>query len=61
MRSSNGPKSRKFASLGATLKKLGWRATMVVGVLGHAARFAVFAYLPEHAWLVVTINAEPER
>jgi MFS family permease len=43
--------------LGATLKKLGWRATMVVGVLGHAARFAVFAYLPQYPWLVVAVNA----
>lgn len=42
--------------LGTVLKKLGWRWTMVVGVLGHAARFAVFAYLPEHAWLVVVVN-----
>jgi nucleoside transporter len=33
--------------LGYVLKKLGWRTTMVLGVLGHAARFAVFAYLPE--------------
>lgn len=42
--------------LGATLKALGWRWTMVIGVLGHAARFAVFALLPEHQWLVVTVN-----
>jgi nucleoside transporter len=42
--------------LGATLKTLGWRTTMVVGILGHAARFAVFAYLPEHQWLIVTVN-----
>src|SRR5204862_4198254 len=28
--------------LGATLKRLGWRTTMVVGILGHAARFAVY-------------------
>ncbi|MCA8967270.1 MAG: MFS transporter, partial [Planctomycetes bacterium] len=42
--------------LGGVLKKLGWRWTMVVGVLGHAARFAVFAYLPEHAGLVVAVN-----
>lgn len=33
--------------LGYTLKRLGWRTTMVIGVLGHAARFAVFAYWPE--------------
>jgi MFS family permease len=35
--------------LGYVLKHLGWRTTMVLGVLGHAARFAVFAYLPEPA------------
>ena len=33
--------------LGYTLKRLGWRTTMVIGVLGHGARFAVFAYFPE--------------
>src|SRR5882672_2459693 len=42
--------------LGATLKKLGWRATMVVGVLGHAARFAVFAFLPQYPGLIVAVN-----
>jgi nucleoside transporter len=35
--------------LGYVLKSLGWRMTMVVGVLGHAARFAVFAFFPEPA------------
>ena len=33
--------------LGYVLKRLGWRTTMFIGVLGHAARFAVFAYVPE--------------
>jgi nucleoside transporter len=33
--------------LGTVLKNLGWRFTMVIGVLGHAARFAVFTYMPE--------------
>jgi nucleoside transporter len=33
--------------LGYVLKRLGWRMTMVVGILGHAARFAVFAFFPE--------------
>ena len=42
--------------LGATLKALGWRTTMIVGILGHAARFAVFAYLPQHQWLIVFVN-----
>ncbi len=42
--------------LGATLKRFGWKATMIVGVLGHAARFAVFAYLPQNQSLIITIN-----
>jgi Nucleoside H+ symporter len=33
--------------LGYVLKNLGWRWTMVVGVLGHVARFVVFAYYPQ--------------
>jgi hypothetical protein len=41
--------------LGYVLKNLGWRWTMVLGILGHAARFAVFAYYPE-PWAAVTIN-----
>jgi sugar lactone lactonase YvrE len=32
--------------LGATLKKFGWRTTMIVGILGHAARFACLRELP---------------
>jgi MFS family permease len=32
--------------LGATLKRLGWRLTMVIGILGHTARFAVYAFFP---------------
>lgn len=35
-----------MAILGYVLKNLGWRTTMVVGILGHAARFSVFAFLP---------------
>lgn len=42
--------------LGTALKRLGWRATMIVGILGHAARFAVFAFLPEYPQLVVFVN-----
>jgi MFS family permease len=45
-----------MAVLGAVLARLGWRWTMVAGVLGHAARFFVFAHFPQHAWLVVVIN-----
>jgi MFS family permease len=32
--------------LGATLKRLGWRLTMIIGILGHVARFAVYSFLP---------------
>ena len=33
--------------LGYVFKQFGWRMTMTLGVLGHAARFAVFAFFPE--------------
>jgi hypothetical protein len=42
--------------LGATLKRLGWRATMIFGITGHVLRFLVFAYLPQYQWLVVAVN-----
>jgi nucleoside transporter len=44
-----------MAVLGVVLKKLGWRATMIVGILGHAARFAVYAFLPDKG-LVVAVQ-----
>jgi nucleoside transporter len=42
--------------LGATLKKLGWRATMIVGILGHAARFAIYAFFPQSPMLIVLVQ-----
>jgi nucleoside transporter len=45
-----------MAVLGLTLKKLGWRATMIVGILGHALRFAVYAFLPQHQALIVLVQ-----
>ncbi len=42
--------------LGATLKRLGWRATMIVGILGHAARFAVYALFPASAGMIIAIQ-----
>jgi MFS family permease len=42
--------------LGATLKRLGWRITMVVGILGHAARFAVYALFPESAGMIIAVQ-----
>jgi nucleoside transporter len=42
--------------LGVTLKSLGWRTTMIIGILGHAARFAVYAFFPQHAALIVLVQ-----
>lgn len=42
--------------LGATLRKLGWKATMIVGIFGHALRFLVYSYLPEHQGLIVLVQ-----
>ena len=44
-----------MAILGYALKQLGWRKTMIFGILGHAARFTVFALYP-HPWVAVSIN-----
>jgi predicted MFS family arabinose efflux permease len=44
-----------MALLGMVLKSLGWRTTMTLGVLGHAARFAVFALAPSPE-IVVAVN-----
>jgi nucleoside transporter len=44
-----------LAILGMVLKRLGWRKTMVFGILGHAIRFGIFALAPYPA-LVITIN-----
>ena len=42
--------------LGATLARLGWRTTMIVGILGHAARFAVYAFFPQHHELIILVQ-----
>jgi nucleoside transporter len=38
-----------MAILGAFLKRFGWRTTMIIGILGHTARFGIFAFFPEPA------------
>jgi MFS family permease len=45
-----------MAILGTFLKKLGWRTTMILGILGHAVRFAVFAFCPGVLALVIAVN-----
>jgi nucleoside transporter len=44
-----------MAVLGLFLKRLGWRWTMTIGILGHAARFTVFALFPDPT-LAVLVN-----
>ena len=43
--------------LGATLKRFGWRATMILGILAYPVRFAVWAFLPQHQWLIILVQA----
>ena len=48
-----------MAILGLFLKKLGWRWTMTLGLLGQALRFAIYAFgakNPDMLWLVIASN-----
>ena len=38
------------------LAKLGWKTTMILGILGHAARFAVFALLPQNQAVIIAVQ-----
>jgi nucleoside transporter len=42
--------------LGTVLAKLGWRMTMIIGILGHAVRFGIFAFFPESTALLVIVQ-----
>lgn len=44
--------------LGRVLVKIGWKWTMILGILGHAARFSVFAFFgaPEWQWLIIGVQ-----
>ena len=44
-----------MAALGWALARFGWRSTLTVGILAHAARFFVFA-IGDPLWLMVAIN-----
>jgi nucleoside transporter len=45
-----------MAFLGIALAKLGWKVTMVIGILGHAARFAVFALFPNDHTIIIAVQ-----
>jgi predicted MFS family arabinose efflux permease len=42
--------------LGRVLARAGWKITMIVGVLGHAARFAVFAFFADSIPVIVAVQ-----
>lgn len=45
------------ATLGLFLKRLGWRMTMVIGVLGQGLRFVIYSMgTPRLLWLVIASN-----
>ncbi len=42
--------------LGGVLIRLGWKVTMLIGILGHAARFAVFAFAADSVPTIVAVQ-----
>jgi nucleoside transporter len=42
--------------LGGVLAKLGWKTTLIVGILGHAARFAIFAFCADSVPTIVAVQ-----
>ncbi len=45
-----------MAILGWVLSRLGWRVTLAVGVLGHGARFLVFALMPNVPEAIIAVQ-----
>lgn len=45
-----------MAALGMVLAKLGWRWTMVIGILGHAARYAAFSFMSDSHAVIITVQ-----
>jgi nucleoside transporter len=42
--------------LGATLKRLGWRTTMILGIIAYPIRFGVWAFFPQHKELIIAVQ-----
>ena len=42
--------------LGAVLVRLGWKATMIMGILGHGARFLVFAFFADSVPTIIAVQ-----
>ena len=45
-----------MAVLGWLLSRMGWKMTMILGILGHAVRFAVFAFMPENQTMLIVVQ-----
>jgi nucleoside transporter len=46
-----------MATLGLFLKALGWRRTMIIGILGQGVRFLIYMFgTPQLLWLVIASN-----
>jgi MFS family permease len=45
-----------MAMLGVVLKRLGWRKTMIIGILGHAIRFGVYALCPNLPGVIIAVQ-----
>lgn len=42
--------------LGATLRRIGYRATMILGILAYPVRFAVWAFFPQSQTLIILVQ-----
>lgn len=45
-----------MAVLGLVLKKLGWRWTMIIGILGHAARFGAYVIFHDSQGMIIAVQ-----
>lgn len=45
-----------MAVLGMVLARLGWKTTMILGILGHAARFGIFAFMPTSQPMIIAVQ-----
>jgi nucleoside transporter len=46
-----------MAALGLVLKRLGWRKTMLIGIIGQVIRFAIYSIgTPSLTWLIIASN-----
>jgi nucleoside transporter len=45
-----------MALLGLVLSRLGWKLTLTIGILGHAARYAVFAFMPQNQAMIIAVQ-----